>query len=118
MEFTVKVGCMKVEAPPPQDLAIVHVILSIVSFLYICLYVVDLLNCSSPTGPWVDTGCHRNSTRNPGGVKGSRHIRLTTLLPYVSWLSRRCGSLDISQSYGPPQPIIGIAFSFFFFTVA
>jgi hypothetical protein len=55
------------------------------------------------------------SARNlPGGKV--RPARKADNLTAVSRISGKCGSLDTSQSYGPPRPITGIASPIFYFT--
>jgi hypothetical protein len=46
------------------------------------------------------------------GVKGGWHVKLTISPPYVSQLSRKCGILDILQSYWLPWSVTGIALLF------
>jgi hypothetical protein len=70
---------------------------------------IDLI-LSAALWPWGDSTSNRNEYQERSwGVKDGWCIRLTTSLASMSQLSRKCGSLDVSQPCGPPWLVRGIA---------
>jgi hypothetical protein len=66
-----------------------------------------LPNPSSHTRPWSVLSLLTEISK---WVEHSRIITLTTSPLSVSWLSRQCGIVNISQPYMPARPVTGISF--------
>jgi hypothetical protein len=68
------------------------------------------LSPPSAIWPWGYSAPNRNEYQKFfWAIKQSRRVRLTISAPSVSQLSRKCGIIDISQSYRHPRPVTGIA---------
>jgi hypothetical protein len=68
--------------------------------------------------PGVDPASNRNEYQESSwGDKGQLARNLITSPPFVSQLSRKCGTINLSQPYGPPGPVTRIALPLVYYTM-